>query len=145
VFIWYDLFIAGNILSKKYDEIGELITKNFLKYLQKPPEVFIVYHITMFSDAQNNKVERLDGSKWRIRNDVEGSRPGLFGGTVVELPRADYEKQQNPLMIKAPPEYKPEALQREFWRFHWTAVSWDAVLDHRAKSSRVGCSTGSQG
>jgi len=53
----------------------------------------------------------LDGSKWRIRNDVEESRPGLCGGTVVELPPADYEKQQNPLMIKAPPEYKPEALQ----------------------------------
>ena len=90
--------------------MGILITKNFLKYLHKSPEVFIVFHIMMFSDAENNKAELLDGSKWRIRKDVERCRPGLLGDPVVELTRTNYEKQRNPLMIRAPPEYKPEAL-----------------------------------
>lgn len=48
----------------------------------------------MFSEAQNNKAEWLDGSKWRIRKGVEGSRPVLLGGIVVELLRTDYEKNE---------------------------------------------------
>ena len=56
MFIWHDLFIAGNILSKKDDVIGDTHNEEFLE-IHKSPEVFSVFHITMLSDAQNNKAE----------------------------------------------------------------------------------------
>jgi len=42
VFIWYDLFIAGNILSKKDEVIGDTHNEEFLE-IHKSPEVFIVF------------------------------------------------------------------------------------------------------
>jgi len=56
VFICYGLLITGNILSKKDDVMADIHNEEFLE-IHKSPEVFIVFHITMFSDAQNNKAE----------------------------------------------------------------------------------------